>query len=355
MKFGIKKHRPSATRVGIGLAITAALLVPIIAAGCGNDSGPGASEKKDQLIIYSGRKEKLFLPVVKKFEEKTGIEVSIKNGKTAELASAIIEEAGNPRADIFLAQEAGMLDRLRVEKVLEPYKPENFEKIPAEFRSPDGSWTGVSGRARVIIYNEDMVKPNELPDSVFDLTDPKWKGKIAMAASTEASVIGWISSLRLQKGEKFVRDFLTDLKKNDIEVLENHTLVAKAVGKGEFAFGFVNHYYYHIEKNKSKTPVNAIYPDQGTGDVGVLVNTSGVAILKGAKNQEAAKKFVDFLITPEAQDQFASSNYEYPTIPDVPAHEAKPLSEFKRANVDLKTLGKEVDKTLDLLNELGFD
>jgi len=341
--------------LALGLIVLIGTML-ISAGGCFTDSGSSGGghpvtdvgEGDDQLIIYSGRKVKLFQPVVEAFNRETGIAVRIKNGKTTELAQAIIEEQRSPQADLFLAQEAGVLDKLRREGVLDPYKPEGFDRVAEDFRAPDGSWIGVSGRARVIIYNTELVSEGELPDSVFDLTDPKWKGRIAMASGLEASVVGWISSLRELVGDTETDDFLKGLTDNEIEVLANHSLVRKAVGKGEFAAGFVNHYYYHLEK-AAGSPVGVIYPDQGTDDVGVLVNAAGAGIIKGAKNRDAAERFMDFLIQEETQDLFAEANFEYPTIVEVEANEALSLDEFKRSPVDLIDLGDKVDSTLDML------
>jgi len=340
--------------------VAVAIAFIVLASGCQTSSTEGTSAKSRSgsktagpLVVYSGRKEKLFLPVVERFEKKTGIDVQLKQGATAELAATILEEQPNPRADIFLSQEAGFLDRLRREGALLPYKPKNFDLVEEDFRADDGSWIGVSGRARVIMYNKNLVKPADLPDSVFDLTDPRWKGKIAMASSREASVVGWISSLRLLKGDNFTREFLKELVENQITVLENHTLVRKAVGKGEFSLGYVNHYYYHLEL-KERAPVGVIYPDQGDDEVGVLVNVGGMGILKGAKHVEAAKEFLDFVTDPEAQDLFARNNFEYPTIPSVKPVDALPLDRFKRSPVKLEQLGAEVDKSLDMLEEQGI-
>ena len=339
--------------LALGLLLLIGTLL-ISAGGCfnsGADSGRigfDVGEGDEKLIIYSGRKIKLFQPVIEAFNRETGIAVQVKNGKTAELAQAILEEKNRPQADVFLSQEAGILDKLRRLEVLQPYKPEGFENVAPDFRAPDGSWIGVSGRARVIIYNTDLVSEDDLPDSVFDLTSPEWKDRIAMASSLEASVVGWVSSLRTLVGATETEKFLKGLTDNNIEILANHSLVRKAVGKGEFAAGFVNHYYYHLEK-ATGSPVGVIYPDQGTDDVGVLVNAAGAAIIKGAKNQDNAKMFMDFLIDSEAQDLFARENFEYPTIEEVDANEALSLDEFKRSPVDLIDLGDKVDSTIDML------
>lgn len=337
------------------------LLVALFVAGCTQqqktnkkaENNTTKQERKD-LVIYSGRKLPLILPAVEAFEKKFGIKVLMKSGKSAEMVNTIIEERANPQADIVILTDAGNLQKLSEEELLIPYTSEQTQKIPAKYRSPKNDWVGVSGRARVIMYNTDLLKPEELPKTFLELTDSKWKNKIAAPSSLEASWIAQISALRIIKGEKVAEEFLTGLKRNNLKVMESHTQVRKAVGNGEVALGLVNHYYYHLQKAEG-SPVGVIYPDQGVEDMGLLVNTAGVGIVKGAKNLEAAKKFIDFLLDKEAQNIFADANFEYPLLPEVKAlPEVKSLEGLKIAEIELSSLGKEIDATLKLFDKVGL-
>ncbi|MFZ5648752.1 MAG: extracellular solute-binding protein [Bacillota bacterium] len=332
------------------------LLVAMALAGCSSSNAPKDSgDKKDstQLVIYSGRKEPLIKPVIESFEKETGIKVTLRSGGASELANAIIEEQKSPGADVFIANDAGTLEMLRQKGLLQPNPSAALKAIPDDLKAKDGSWIGVSARSRVIMYNTQLVKETELPKSIKDLTDPKWKKQVAMAASSNESVIGHITSIRMSMGEAETEKLIKDLMANQVQSLKGHTEVRKAVGSGEFKLGLVNHYYYHLQK-KEGSPVGVIYPDQGEGQMGVPVNVAGAAIVKGAKNSEAARKFIDYLVKPEAQELFAKLNFEIPVVEGVPANEAKKLSEFKRTPVKLEQLGSELNNTINLIEKAGL-
>jgi hypothetical protein len=212
-----------------------------------------------EVVIYSGRSEPLIVPVIQLFQQQTGIKVTLQSGTATALANLVLQEQPNPRADLFIANDAGTLEFLKLKGALQPYSSEQIKKIPEQFRARDGSWLGVSGRSRVIMYNTKLVKPEELPNSVFALTDPRWKNKIAMATTRNESVIAWVTALRLTKGDAFTKEYLLKLKANGIVTLNGHTDVRKAVGRGEFPLGLVNHYYYHLEL-RDGSPVGVVYP-----------------------------------------------------------------------------------------------
>lgn len=312
------------------------------------------AQPSGELVIYSGRSEPLIVPVIQFFQQQTGIKVTLQSGSATALANLVLQEQPTPRADIFIANDAGTLEFLKLKNALQPYISEQIKKIPEQFRARDGSWLGVSGRSRVIMYNTKLVKPQELPNSVFALTDPQWKGKIAMATTRNESVIAWVTALRLVKGDAFTKEYLLKLKANGIVTLNGHTDVRKAVGRGEFSLGLVNHYYYHVEL-RDGSPVGVIYPDQGPNDIGVLVNAAGAAMVRNAKHQREAQRFLDFLASPEAQKLFAELNFEYPLLPGVPTVPGvRPLETLKLMPVRLDELGQELEKTLKLLDEVGL-
>lgn len=312
------------------------------------------AQPSGELVIYSGRSEPLIVPVIQLFQQQTGIRVTLQSGAATALANLILQEQPNPRADVFIANDAGTLEFLKLKDALQPYLSEQTRKIPEQFRARDGSWLGVSGRSRVLMYNTKLLRPEELPKSVFELGDPQWKNKIAMATTRNESVIAWVTALRLLKGDAFTKEYLLKLKANGIVTLNGHTDVRRAVGRGEFALGLVNHYYYHLEL-RDGSPVGVIYPDQGPNDIGVLVNVAGAALIKNAKRVREAQRFLDFLAAPEAQKLFAELNFEYPLLPGVPtAPGVRALETIKLMPVRLDELGKELEKTLKLLDEVGL-
>ena len=156
-----------------------------------------AKEDPGTLVVYSGRSESLVGPIIEQFGEATGIDVQVKYGSTFEIAATLLEEGTNSPADVFFAQDPGGLGA--VSEMLTPLPSDVVLKVPEWARSSDGSWVGVSGRARVIVYSTELVSEDELPTSVKDLTDPKWKGKIGWPP-TNASFRTMITAMRMMWG-----------------------------------------------------------------------------------------------------------------------------------------------------------
>jgi len=305
------------------------------------------------LVIYSGRKEPLIIPVIRAFEKDTGIKVTVKSGSSEELALIIMKEGDKSPADLYMGTDAGLLDMLSQKKLLTPITTDKLNQLPAQYRSVTNTWTGVSGRSRVLIVNTDLVPEEEFPTSVSDIIDPKWRGKVALAKLTNESVVTHLSALRILQGETATQQFLLGLKANEVTFLPGHTDVRQAVARGEYAIGLVNHYYGHLQQQESDN-IAIIYPDQDEGGVGAFVNVSGVGILVAGKNQTEAQLFVDYLLKPETQSLFAKLNFEYPLMPGIPADSVRQLDSFAHVPVSLDKAGSERQKTLELIRTLGL-
>jgi iron(III) transport system substrate-binding protein len=327
------------------------------AASATTAAAAGLTQTTDKdLVIYSARKEELMKPIVEAFQKKTGIKVTLKNGAPGELALLIEQEKSDPRGDVYFTTDVATAETLGQKGLLDSYIPANSEKVPAEFKSAQGYWTGVIGRSRNIMYNTDLVKAEEAPKSVFELTDPKWKGKFAMASIKEGGVRLWLDSLVVLKGEEFTTKFINDLKANGMKVLANHTEVAKAVARGEIALGLLNHYYYVPEK-KANQPVGLIYPDQNQDQIGTLVTPLSVSIMKGAKHSGAAKAFVDFALSPEGQLPLTTQENEFPltagtSLGAAAADGVKSISEIKRPTLDVTKLAAQEKKVVEIFTPL---
>lgn len=308
-----------------------------------------------ELIIYSGRREPLIMPVIDLFKKASGVNVTVKSGEDQALAQLVLQEQPNPIGDVYLTVDSGLLEYLRLKAVLQTYSSDATRKIPERFRAADGSWVGASGRGRAMMYNTNQVKPDDLPKSVFDIVNPKWKGKVGLDSLRKESTLAWITSVRLVKGEKFTAEFVRKLKENQAVFLDGGPEVRKAVGRGQVVLGLLNHYHYNLEL-AAKAPVGVHYPDQGRDDIGILVNAAGAAIVKGAKHVKESRAFVDYLVSAEAQKVFAELNFEWPLLPGVAtADGVRPLSQLKQTEVSLDRLGKELQNTLDFLDRTGVD
>lgn len=330
--------------------------VPTSAAEASSASvAPTPEPVTGQLIVYSGRSEALIQPVIDAFKAQyPGVEVLLKSGSNSQMANALLEEKANPQADVFITTELFTIQSLTAQGIFASYLPAGAENIPAEFIGPDNQWIGLTRRARVIIYNTNLVKPEEAPTSLNDLTDPRWKGKIAAAGSTNGSMQAQIAAMRQLLGDEATEAWLKGLLDNNVTFFGGHTDVRKAVGAGEFAIGLVNHYYYHLQKAEG-SPVAVVYPDQGEGQMGLITNATSAAIVKGGPNPTAARAFLDFLVSVEGQKLFAEGNYEYPLRADVPLHpDVAPLENFRLAKVDVAAAALDFDATFDLMERIGL-
>jgi iron(III) transport system substrate-binding protein len=204
------------------------------------------------------------------------------------------------------------------------------------------------------MYNTTLVTPEEAPQSVFGLTDPKWKGQVGSADSTNGAMQAQIVAIRHLLGAEKAEAFIKGLVANDTKFFGGHTDVRKAVGAGELKLGLVNHYYYQLSKAEG-APVGVVYPDQAPGEMGLVVNSANVGIVQGGPNPAAARALVDFLLSPAGQKIFAELNYEVPIVPDVPlAAGVAPLTSYREADVTLKTLWDELEPARQLMQSAGL-
>jgi iron(III) transport system substrate-binding protein len=304
----------------------------------------------DEVVVYSGRKEMVIKPVAEAFQKKTGIQVRLKIGKTSGLANELIQEKARPRADVFVATEAGVMEVLAKNGVLASYVSPETKGLEPGFLDKKGRWTGISSRARVILYNKNLVADKDIPRSVFQLTDPKWKGKIAIAGTQERTTLSWASSLVAIKGAEFARNYLAKLSENGLKILPDNTDVWQGVGRGEFAVGLTNSPNYFLAR-KADYPVGVVYPDQDNGGPGTLLNLNAIALVKGAANHAAAKRFIDFVLSAEGQRILIDGAYEIPLKPDI--IDPVPLTGFRRTPVTEEQLAGLAESTLKLLAGIG--
>ena len=310
----------------------------------------GVVPAADEVVVYSGRKEMVIKPVAEAFQKKTGIPVKLKIGPTSGLANELIQEKTRPLADIFIATEAGVMEILAKKGILASYvSPEVKDLLPGS-RDRDGLWTGISSRARVILYNKKLVPEKDVPRSVFQLTDRKWKGKVAIASTRERTTLSWVSSLIAVKGADFTRSYLARLYANGLKILSDNADVWQGVGRGEFAVGLTNSPNYFLAR-KADYPVGVVYPDQDNGGPGTLLNLNAIALVKGAASPAAAKRFIDFVLSAGGQRILIDGAYEIPLKPDI--IDQVPLTGFKRTLVTEEQLAELAEPTLKLLAGIG--
>ena len=303
------------------------------------------------LTIYSAREETLVGPIIQQFEAATGIDVGVKYGSNSGLAATIQEEGTNSPADIFFATDPGLLGSMS--DLFTALPRDILDQVDPEFRSREGKWVGISGRARVVVYNPDVISADELPDSILDFTDPKWNGRIGWPP-TNGSFQAFVTAMRTTLGEDAAREWLEGIQANNPRVYPKNTPIVDAVSRGEVDVGFVNHYYLYrfLAEHGEEFQARNYHPKNG--DVGAMMLVNGAAILSTAENAKEAERFLGFMLSLSAQQYFASQTFEYPLIQGVRTHRLlTPLSEIAVPNVDLSQLD-DVQGTQDLLRSVGI-
>jgi iron(III) transport system substrate-binding protein len=309
------------------------------------------------LIIYSGRAERLIKPVLDAFTAKTGIQVELLSSGTTELLNRLKAEGDRTPADIFITNDAGSLELARTAGLLRPLNMREIDRaIPQQYRAPDNSWVGLSGRFWIIVYNTTQVKPDQLR-SLLDLADPKWKDKIAIPNSGSEYLQAGVSVIRATYGDERTKQFLVGLRDNGgNQVYQKSSQIVEAVAKGQVAIGIVNHYYvYRHLAMQPGAPIAVFMPDQQEGGMGSIMNVAGIGVIKQTKHLESAKLLVEFLVAQAGQKLFADLDKEYPLHSEVKADPALiERKSFRAAQVPLMRLAELREPTLTLIEQVGL-
>ena len=336
------------TRLGTASAVLMLIVSAAILVACGNDSDAG---EPGSLTIYSGRSESLVGPIIQQFGQATGIKVLTNYAGTPLLAATLLEEGDRTPADVFFAQDPGGLGA--VEDMLATLPDRIMSLVPDWARSPTSKWVGLSGRARTLVYNTEKLTEADLPDDIFDLIDPKWKGRIGWSP-TNASFQTMVTAMRALWGEDKTRRWLEGIQDNIPLVYPKNTPQVAAVAAGEIDVGLVNHYYLFrfLAEEGESFPARNYHPR--AGGPGATIMVAGAGILEASKNKGVAEKFLEFMLSRVSQQYFASQTFEYPLVEGVNIPPVLvPLSEINQPNIPLKDLA-DVKGTQDLLRETGI-
>jgi iron(III) transport system substrate-binding protein len=324
-------------------------LAALVLSACGDDE----SGDDGKLTVYSGRAEALVGDLYKQFEQKTGIDVEVRYGDSAELAATLSEEGENSPADLFYSQDAGALGAVAERDLFAELSPALANRVEMRFRDDARRWVGVSARARVLAYSTERLKEPDLPKSVFDLSGPEWKGRLGLAPPN-ASFQAFVSGMRIDVGDERTREWLEAIDRNEPKLYENNLQAVEAIANDEIDGALVNHYYlYEVRREQGEdVPVENHY--FRTGDPGSLVNTAGVGVLKSG-NEDGARRLVEYLLSAEGQRYFAEKTAEYPLAAGVkPGPDLRPLDQVQGPFIDLGLLGEKLPSTLEMIEEAGL-
>lgn len=318
--------------------------------------GFSSNLRSEELLVYSGRKEKFVKPLIEQFTHQTGITVKLVSGNSSLLLSRLCLEEKNTQVDLYISNDAGNLQRGSLYNLFKELPKHIANAIPAEHRSKKNDWIGLSGRLRVLVVNNHSPYADRV-NSVFDLAKPDLKGRIGITKSQNESFIGGVTSYMGFAGIQKTRDWLVGIKDNaGDKVFNKHSKIVKAVADGTKDVGLVNHYYaYRHLKKYPDAPIKIVIPDQNSDKAGVAWNLAGIAISQYTDQPKAAEKLVEFLISKEGQRIFAEVNQEYPTRADIPAApHVTPYKTFKIATTSIEELGNNREKTIMEIQRIGL-
>ena len=326
--------RTTVTRRRLVKRGTAGLAVLLLAGGlaaCGSASG--ASGSAGSITLYSGQHEQTTQDLVTAFEKQSGIQVNVRYNDEDSFADEIIAEKSHPVADVFYTENSPVLEYLQNQGLLAPVNGSTLAKTPSAYNSPQGDWVGVSARVSVLIYNPSLISASQLPTSVLQLANPKYKGKLAFAAG-ETDFQPIVTSVARAYGDAKAGTWLEGIKANaGSHIYPDNETIADEVNRGAVAFGVVNQYYwYRMKAELGASNVQAKIAYFAPHDPGYVVDVSGAGILKSSKNKADAQKFLAFLVSKQGQDIIAHSiSYEYPlddgvttTAPETPFADLQP-------------------------------
>lgn len=315
---------------------------------------PACSTGGERLTIYSGRTAALISPLLEQFSEETGVKIDVRYGDSADLALLIDEEGDRSEVDVFISQSPGAVGFLDEQGALRDLDPDLLDLVDDDFRAGDGQWVGLSGRVRVLVWNTELVEESELPQSVLDLTDEEFAGRVGVAPNN-GSFQDFVTAMRIELGEDVAAEWLQGMADNGSPTYSNNVAIVEAVTRGEVPMGLVNHYY--LERALAEDPdlpgANHFFAE---GDMGSLLITTATAIMAGTDQTEDARKLVEFLLSEEAQRYFSEETFEYPLASGVePAETVPPLDEINKTTIDLDGLGGGLARTAALIQDSGLD
>ena len=316
----------------------------------------GTVQAADEVVVYSSRIDELIKPVFDRYTAKTGVQVKFITDKEAPLMQRIKAEGENGVADLLITVDAGNLWQAEQMGILQPIESKVIDaNIPPQYRSSSHAWTGLSLRARTIVYSTDRVKPEEL--STYEaLAEPNWEARLCLRSSkkvyNQSLTATLLEAHGAEKTEAIVKGWVNNLA---TDPFADDNAVILAVDAGQCDVGIVNTYYYgRLHQENPGLRAKLFWPNQG--DRGVHVNLSGVGLTKHAPHAEAAKKLVEWMTTPEAQGLFAEINQEYPANPQVaPSKEVAAWGSFKADTIPVEVAGKRQAEAIRLMDRAGWN
>jgi iron(III) transport system substrate-binding protein len=331
----------------------AALVAAVAAVALSATAAPAAASSDATITVYNAQHVALTQAWADDFTKKTGIKVQMRNGRDYELANQLVAEGSASPADVFLTENSPGMTTVSNEKLFAKVSPETLANVPAQYSPSGGEWVGIAARTTVLAYNPTKIADADLPKSIMDLADPKWKDRVGIASSG-ADFQAIVSAVLDQKAMGPTLNWLRGLKAN-AKVYSGNGTVMRAVNAGDIPVGVIYHYYWfqdQAEAGANSSNVKLLY---FTGkDPGAFVSVSGGGVLKSSQHKREAQAFLAYVTGKQGQTLLGTSNaMEYPVGSKVAANaRLKPLAQLDPPKIDVSTLNGP--KTLYLLQQVGL-
>jgi len=308
--------------------------------GC---SGSDTSQQS-QVVVYVSEDQVFSEPILKDFEKDTGIRIKAvydtEETKSTGAMNRLIAEKDNPQADVYWANEPIRAEVLKQKGISASYESPNAKDIPAVFKDPEGFWTGFSARARVLVVNNNV---EEKPRTILDYTDSRWQGRAVIANPLFGTTTSEIAALFTVWGDEKAKQFLDDMKANDVVISTSNGESTDFVASGKYDFSLVDT-DDGVNRMRQGKPITMVYPDQGENGRGCFIVPNVVVLIKGAPHPRQARLLIDYLLTRETEKKLAFADCaQIPLHPGVPIPpEIKPLSEIKVMQVNYAEVAKKM-------------
>jgi iron(III) transport system substrate-binding protein len=323
-----------------------ALSLAMLLAGC----------KSNCVVVYCAHDQEFAEDILNAFTKQSGIAVIPKWDNEAQksigLYQDLIREASQPRCDVHWNNEILATIRLQQKGILQPYASPSATPFPDVYKAKDQTWTAFAARARVVLVNTDKVKKEDFPKSLFDLTEARFKGQVAMAKPLFGTTASQAACLFQAWGSDKASDFYRKLNANEVQIVAGNKQSAVAVGQGQYIVGMTDT-DDAIAEIEAGRPVAMLFLDE------TLFIPNTVAIIKGCPNPEGAKKLIDYLLSSEIEMKLAkSASRQIPLNPQVKLDSIKHIQtpEMVRAlSVDFTKAAANWTESQDfLVKEFGL-
>jgi len=315
----------------------------------------GCAKEKNEVVIYTSLDQLFSEPILKDFQRETSIKVKaiydVEAAKTTGLVNRLIAERNYPRCDVFWNSEIGRTIILKNKGILTPYISPSSKDIPAQFKDKENYWVGFASRARVLVYNKDLVSLEQVPQSIFELTQSQWQGQVALANPLFGTTSIHCASLFVKLGDDKASQYFQELKENKAMIVDGNSTSRDRVVSGMLKIGFTDTDDVNVALEEGKN-IAMIFPDKD--GIGTLLIPNTVCLIKNGPNPENGRRLIDYLLSKEVENKLAfSGSLQIPVRADVLRPDNCPkLDEFKWMQVDYEVLADEMERVGKILKKI---